>query len=354
MFASIQRQTTISVTLPDSSASELETKESPFFSFVMERVFEKSLCLGTGIPFALLSIVISVPNAIVLIALYRNPLHCFRKTFSVVLMFMAAVDLYVGLVVCSSEAITRFLCAFGDRQITQEGDIVRILGYIGINSSILLVTAMSVDRFVAVVFPHFYLNKVKPRRLALCNTSIVVFSSIFASIQLTGIPIDVYLLIDIHLHTTFPLVTTIFAYMGIFFVLRKRSRVDFQRQTSMPSNPTLLNRRRLKTAQMERKIATTSFLILLFLIISIIPYFIAVLLQANCSGCRGEKWLFALRESLVVFLFLNSAINPFLTVFRINELMHSVKIVLGLRKQHGLSSSGNFLPPTSVGNVGSL
>lgn len=141
----------------------------------MERAFEKSLCFGTGIPFALLSIVISVPNAIVLTALYRNPLRCFRKTFSVVLVFMPAVDLYVGIVVCSSEAITRFLCAFGDKKITQEGDIARILGYIGVNSSILLVTAMSVDRFVAVVFPHFYLHKVKPRKLVLCNTSIVVF-----------------------------------------------------------------------------------------------------------------------------------------------------------------------------------
>jgi len=122
----------------------------------------------------------------------------------------------------------------------------------------------------------------------------------------------------------------------------------------MPNNPTLLDRRRLKTAQMERKIATTSFLILLFLIISLIPYFVTILLEASCGGCRGEKWLFALRESLLVFLFLNSVINPFLTAFRINELLHSVKIVLGLRKQHGLSGSGNFLPPTSVGNVGSL
>jgi len=122
----------------------------------------------------------------------------------------------------------------------------------------------------------------------------------------------------------------------------------------MPSNPTLFDRRRLKTAQMERKIATTSFLILLFLIISIIPYFVAILLEANCDVCRGEKWLLALRESLSVFLFLNSVVNPFLTAFRINELMHSVKIVLGLRNQHGLSSSGSFLPPTSVGNVVSL
>ena len=320
----------------------------------MEGAFEKYLCLGTGIPFGLLSLVISVPNAIVLIALYRNPLHCFRKTFSVFLVFMAAADLYVGLMVCTSEAITRFLCAFGDRQITQEGEVARLLGYVGVNSSILLVTAMSVDRFVAVVFPHFYLHKVTPMKLALCNTSIVVFSSIFASLQLTGIPINIYLLIDVHLHTTFPLVTTVLAYMGIFFVLRKRSRVDFQRQSSVPSNQTLFDMRRLKTAQMERKIATTSFLILLFLIISLVPYFVAVLLEASCDDCRGKKWMFALRESLSVVLFLNSAVNPFLTAFRINELKHSVKIVLGLRKPHNLSRSGNFLPPTSLGNVVSL
>ena len=262
----------------------------------MERAFEKSVCLGTSIPFGLLSIIISVPNAIMLLALYRNPLRCFRKTFSVFLVFMAAVDLYVGLVARSSEAIARFLCAFGDRQITQEGEIAKILGYIGVNSSILLVTAMSLDRFVAVVFLHFYLHTVKPRKLALGNTSIVVFSSIFASIQLTGIPIHVYLLIDIHLYTTFPLTSTILAYMGIFFVLRKRSRVDFQRQTSMPSNPTLVDRRRLKTAQMERKIATTSFLIVLSLIISLISYLVAIILEANCDGCFGQQWLFPLRE----------------------------------------------------------
>lgn len=267
---------------------------------------------------------------------------------------MAAVDLYVGLVVCSSEAITRFVCAFGDRQITQEGETAKILGYIGVNSSILLVTAMSVDRFVAVLFPHFYRHRVKPKKLALGNTSIVVFSSIFASIQLTGVPIDVYLLIDIHLHTTFPLTTTILAYMAIFFVLRKRTRVDFQRQTSMPSNPTLLDRTRLKTAQMERKIATTSFLIVLFLIISLIPYFVAIILEASCQSCFSQQWLFALRESLSVVLFLNSAVNPFLTAFRINELKNSVKIVLCLRKQSGLNSYGNVLPSASVGNVVSL
>ena len=137
------------------------------------------------------------------------------------------------------------------------------VGYIGINSSILLVTAMSVDRFICVVCPHFYLRKIKPKQIVVWNAIIVGFSAIFASLQLSGIPMDVYISVTIHLHTTFPLVTTTLAYLGMFFVLRKRFRVDFQRQTSMPSNPTLHDMRQLRRSQTERKFAGTSFFILL-------------------------------------------------------------------------------------------
>ncbi|XP_078354387.1 uncharacterized protein LOC144638992, partial [Oculina patagonica] len=168
---------------------------------------------------------------------------------------------------------------------------VKLLGYIGINSSILLVTARSVDRFVSVVYPHFYLQKVKPRKLILFNASILGFSSIFASLQLTGKSMDVYLLIDIHLHTTFPLVTTTLCYVGIFLSFRKRSRVDFQRQALESINPTLHDLRRLHNAKKERKISTTSFFILIFLIISLIPYFIAILIDANCNHCGSQEWI---------------------------------------------------------------
>ena len=51
-------------------------------------------------------------------------------------------------------------CAFGDNPPPTEGDFPIIVEYIGVNSSILLVTSMSVDRFVSVVCPHLYLLKV--------------------------------------------------------------------------------------------------------------------------------------------------------------------------------------------------
>ena len=188
----------------------------------MDREFEKSLCLGTGISFILLSVFKSVPNIFVLIALYKNPFRCFRKSFAVFLVFISLADLFAGSVVCTGEAVMRFSCAFGDKTLPKDGDVVKLLGYTGVNSSILLVTAMSVDRFISVTFPLFYRNKVKRKHLILCNASIIAFSTMFSLLQLTGISIDTYVSIDIHLHTTFPLATTSVCYAGIFMILRKR------------------------------------------------------------------------------------------------------------------------------------
>ena len=323
------------------------------FNHIMERDFEKSLCLGSAIPFLFLVCLISVPNGVLLIVLYKNPLRCFRKPFSVFLVFICAADLFTGIVVCSGETLMRFLCALGNRSVPQDGDILRILGYIGVNSSILLVTAMSVDRFVAVIFPHFYRRKINPRTLVLCNAAITVFSSIFASLQLSSISLDVYLLIDQHLHATLPLSINTLAYLGIFYMVRKQSRVSLQNQPTLPNNTTLHNKRRETMAKKERKLAITSFFILLFLVISLVPYFAAIIIGVNCHSCGEQNWFFVFRESCAVFLFLNAFVNPLLTTFRIKELKKSVKIVLGLSHEDSEpgTDDSTHLPTTSMRNT---
>ena len=298
----------------------------------MERNFKEKLSLGGGIAHLILLIMISLPNGFLLFVLLKNPLRCPRRSFTVFLTFICATDLFVGLVVCSGEALMRFLCAFGDRGFPQEGDVPRVLTYIGINSSILLVTAMSIDRFIAVVFPHTYRQKSKPKTVVVVNLCIVIFSSIFASIQFSDISLHLYLTIDLLLHTTVPLCTTSTAYLGIFLFLKKQSRNVRQNQITVPKDSSINERRQEGEGQMERKFATTSFLILLFLILSLIPYFTITTVQIHRESWSGQQWFLALKESCIVFLFLNSFINPLLASFRINELKRSCAIVLGLQR----------------------
>lgn len=86
----------------------------------------------------------SPPNGFILIdRAVEKPFAVFHSEK----LFPCLLVLFNGLVVCFGEITIQFLCSFGDENIAQEGDIVRILGYIGVNSSILLVTAMSIDRF---------------------------------------------------------------------------------------------------------------------------------------------------------------------------------------------------------------
>ena len=305
----------------------------------MERNFEKQLCLGSGIAFLILLFMISLPNGFVLFVLLKNPLRYPRRGFSVFFIFVCAMDLFVGLVVSTGEVLTRFFCAFGDRRLPQEGDVVVVLSYTGINSSILLVTAMSIDRFIAVVFPNTYRQKLRPKTVVVVNLCIVIYSSIFASIQLSDISLHVYRTTDLYLHTTFPLCTTSIAYLGIFFFLKKQSRIVRQKQITVPIGSSLNDRRHEREGKMERKISTTSFLILLFLIISLIPYFTITIVEIHCGSCSKQNWFLALKESFIVFLHLNSVINPFLASFRINELKRSCAIVLGLQRQANETSS---------------
>ena len=309
----------------------------------MERNFEKELCLGSGITFLILLFFISVPNGFLLVVLLKNPLRFPRRSFTMFLTFICATDLFVGLVVSSGEALMRFFCAFGDRGLPQQGDVPRVLSYIGINSSILLVTAMSIDRFIAVVFPHTYRQKSKPKTVVVVNLCIVIFSSIFASIQLSDISLYLYLTIDLHLHTTFPLCTTSMAYLAMFFFLKKQSRIVRQNQITVPRISSLNERRQEREGKMERKFATTSFVILLLLILSLAPYFTITIVEIHCESCSEQHWFLALKESCIVFLFLNSIVNPFLASFRISELKRSCAMVLGLQRQDIQTTSSHFL-----------
>ncbi|XP_015757750.1 PREDICTED: uncharacterized protein LOC107337139 [Acropora digitifera] len=122
------------------------------------------------------------------------------------------------------------------------------------------------------------------------------------------------------------------AYLGICFFLKRQSRIVLQKETTVPMNSSENDRRQEREDKMERKIFTTSFFIALFLILSLIPYFVITIVEIRCESCSGQDWFLALKESSIVFLHLNSVFNPFLSSFRIKELKRTCAIVLGLNE----------------------
>lgn len=75
-------------------------------------------------------------NGFILIVLYKSRLRFFSGiAFSVFLAVIGLLVLFNGLVVCFGEITIRFLGSFGDENIAQEGDIVRILDHPGVHRS---------------------------------------------------------------------------------------------------------------------------------------------------------------------------------------------------------------------------
>ena len=102
----------------------------------------------------------------------------------------------------------------------------------------------------------------------------------------------------------------------------------------------------------ERKLALTSFFILLFLVLSLVPYFVAIIIEVNCHSWGKQNWFFPLRESCVVFLFFNSTVNSFFMALRIEDLKKSVTIVLGLSHKGSEPSADDSHPAkTSMRNT---
>lgn len=315
----------------------------------MEPHFEKQVCLGSGILFLFLLVLISLPNGVILVVLYRNSLRCFGRAFSTFLGFTCATDLFVGLVVCFAEALMRLLCAFGTERIPREGSIVSILECFGISCSIMLVTAMSIDRFIAVAFPHKYRQKSKPKKVIIISTIIILFSIAVAFLQLSNISMNLYHSIDLHLHTTFPLSITAVAYLGVFHLLKKQSRVSLQNEITMPNNSNVNDIQQESRTKMERKFAVTAFFILLLLAATLIPYFVIVIVDIHCESCGKQNWFVALRKSCILFLFLNSATNPLLLIFRINQLKKSCVKVLGFNLRRDSETTANDFQLLSMG-----
>ena len=59
-----------------------------------------------------------------------------------------------------------------------------------------------------------------------------------------------------------------------------------------------------------------------------IPYFVVILIEANCNCFHEQNWLLILRVTSEIFLSVNSTINPILTTFRLKELKQSIEVML--------------------------
>ena len=292
-------------------------------------------CIATSILTVALVVVTTVSNGFLLYVLYKDPLKRFTKPVTTFITAIAIMDFLTGALCDPSQARFEIRCALKMETETEFElrGFTAIVAFFTVNSATLLIVAMSVERFLAVTFPHFYRQAVTRKRAKLCVIAVCIYCFVFSLLQLTDVDLGLWETVDLYMHTVFPIILVIVTYAAISVILRKQRNTFQSVNDKIKGNDGTLNRKRRRNQTQkqknERQIVVTAFLISLLLILAFLPYTIVIIEAANCKNCLTNEWFVVFSRVAIPFVFMNSAVNPFVYVLRMRDLRRSMKMTLG-------------------------
>ena len=260
----------------------------------------------------LLALTAVLGNTVILAALRKtSSLHSPSK---VLLSGLALTDLVVGLF-CQPLYVSYLLsCAGKKASLVQWSSSVYPLGYILVCISVLTMTAISVDRFLALHLKHRYREVVTLLRVK------VIVSTIWIAGGLLG-------LLRFHNYTTYCVLVAITVAVCILIsslafvnIYRKLSQQD-RRVYHSQKRPTQKTENSFDVLRFRKSVNSTIF-IFITLLICYVPFF--GVLVAQIGAVRNQSWLTVL-VFVQTLVFLNSSLNPFLYCWRISEVRKAVR-----------------------------
>ena len=260
---------------------------------------------------AFLSITAFLGNALILVALRKeSSLHPPSK---VLLSNLAATDLCVGLI-AEPLAVILFMSA-----VDENWKICRyVIVVLSITSatltalSLLTLTAISVDRLLALLLGLRYRQVVTLKRAYLIVVTFWAVSTVLSTTQFLNTNITRCWGIIL---TLFCLVTSTCSYTKIFLTLRHHQN-QIQEHVQQPSQTNQLNIARY------RKAVSTALCLKFTLLVCYLPEVISLTLLFHAKPSSSVSLAYGLTTTLV---YVNSSLNPILYCWKIDEVRQAVK-----------------------------
>ena len=235
-------------------------------------------------------------NLLVLSTVWKTP--SLRNSSTTLLCGLAVSDLAVGLVVQPLYIAIRE--AEENRMLHA---INSLMGYSLCGTSLCTITAVNVDRFLALYFHLRYPVLVTPPRCIYTLVAIWIVNFSFSLSSLWNLQVQTVVLM---IGMGSCLLTSSLVYIYIYRTVRHhRVNIQVLQNTAHSS----AERRQLHMAT-YKKTAVSSFIVFCCLLLCYIPYFVRVAVDGNNSA-----WYLANTA-----VFMNSSLNPFLYCWRLREL----------------------------------
>ena len=252
-------------------------------------------------PLMLISI---LSNALVLAAIIRTP--SIRSPHMIMLCSLAVSDLLVGLI---AQPI------YIANELTKEellNNLVVTLAFSVCGVSILTMTTLSVDRFLALHYHMRYATLVTESRVKGFVVFIWLLSFLASGLYFKSNRLHSFVLA---VSAALYFVISTFSYIRIYLIVRKHQSQIKSQQEAMQSSNVVNN---LNIARLRRS-ALNIFLFYIALILCYCPIYVILTVFATSDKDWQTEWNFA-----HTIVFMNSSINPLLYCWRLRELRAAI------------------------------
>lgn len=281
------------------------------------------LYFSTG-SFTILSAALAIGgNFLVVFAVFLAPNKNLRSPSNYFVASLGFADLLVGLLACPMSAVYPF--TEGLKQTNQQYSVwMHMMYFITCTASLLSLTALTLDRYVAIVYPLVYRTRLSPLRAFLVSVLLWIASVLVSQIYLIiGDNKFRFVFANTAIAITFAVLT--FTNVKIYKYLRHQTHT----WSNWPNNTreTLMMKQAL---QRERKTTRTLFVALGLFLAFYLPSCVCIYIINFCSNCdclfinwaRNIQWVLVLAHS---------SVNPFVYAWKLQNFRKAFKSILTCR-----------------------
>ena len=265
----------------------------------------------------LISIFASVGNSLVVIAVIWNPYKDLRTPFNYFLVNLSIADLGVGLILGPLSAICHMLEGYDKLQPPFHG-AVEVVYFTLCTASLLSLTALGLDRYLAIIHPLSYRTNLTPIRVLLISVLLWIMSIVLSMIFFI-VGYNRFRFIFANTTVAVTIIELIFTNTKIL----KHLQHHIQQWGDLHENTEenlIMRKLMIWEKKTTRTLVIAIFLLLTFYLPSCIFIYI-INLCTNCD-CRFIHWI---RDIQWLFVMTTSAVNPFVYAWKLENFRRVFK-----------------------------
>ena len=283
-------------------------------------------------------------NALLLIAIYKDPFKTFRTPSAYFLVGLAFVDLITSLIPEPTK-ITCYYRFYNNHPDTSHFlkilEVAGTIAAITMNTSFFIVLAFTFAQYAEVAFPFKFQRLITVRNTVACVFGLFLYAILFETLQLVGVSREVIAKIDLHLHSTFSLFLTVIIYLLLqravvkeMIMTRRLTPTTRNTATSEGCEDTrdscTPSERPTQQKLIEKNLVRLNLVMIFILLICSQPS--AMVWYFYLYSREKTKVSLSLRIAAVVTnntLFLKSLLDPFVFAWRLPRYRKALKKLFG-------------------------